>query len=163
MAEIATPVGAATLAGKVASVRATGITLPVPSATQNSGFKVANKSLTAYNYSKTYAADGGGGYPPFALNVKEGIGYIPGGVTVVAFSVRSDDLDSGTPALVQSIYIGDTELVTGITTGQAGTNGFFPCVPTNVTAPTAVYLKTTTVPATAAAGTVNVTAYYYSS
>ena len=63
-------VGTLTLAGKVASVKATGITLPVPGATQNSGFKVANKSVTAYNYSKTYAADGGGGYPPFALNVK---------------------------------------------------------------------------------------------
>ena len=90
-----------------------------------------------------------------------GLGFIPGGVTLVGFMVESADLDDGGTAIVQSIVLDATTLVTGITTGRAGTKGIYPCVPTAVTTPTVLYLKTTTAPTTAAVGAVTVTALYY--
>jgi len=94
-------------------------------------------------------------------NSQAGLGFVPGGVTLVGFLVESADLDDGGTAVVQSILLDTTTLVSGLTTGRAGTTGIYPCVPTAVTTPTALYLKTTTAPTTAAIGAVTVTALYY--
>lgn len=148
--------GSLSLAGKIPVILAQGVTFEPSASVINSGFKVANKSLTAYQYTHVYTI------PQLQLNVSTAVGYVPAGVTVVAFSVRSDDLDSGGSALRQSLILGSTSLVTGIANGSDGTNGFYPCVPTAVSVPTALYQKVTTAATTAATGTVNVTAFYYS-
>ena len=148
--------GSLSLAGLAPVVLAQGVTFEPSASVINSGFKVANKSLTAYQYTHTYTI------PQLQLNVSTAVGYVPAGVTVVAFSIRSDDLDSGGSALRQSLVLGSTSLVTEITVGSNGTNGFYPCVPTATTGPTALYQKVTTAATTAATGDVNITAYYYS-
>jgi hypothetical protein len=156
MPTISPGVGALVVAGKATSPLAQGVTFEPSASVINSGFKVANKSLTAYQFTHTYTI------PELQKNVSTAVGYVPAGVTVVAFSVRSDDLDSGGSALRQSLILGSTSLVTGIATGSNGSNGFYPCVPTAITVPTALYQKVTTAATTAATGDVNITAYYYS-
>jgi hypothetical protein len=154
---ISPPAGALTLAGTVTVPLAQGVTFPPATSSINSGFKVPNKGLTTHTMTHTYTV------PQLQKNVLTALGYIPAGVTVVGFSIRSDDLDSGGSALVQSLVLGSDTVASGITVGSDGTNGFFPCLPTSVSVPTVLYQKVTTAATTAAAGAVNVTAYYYSS
>jgi hypothetical protein len=91
------------------------------------------------------------------------LGYVPAGVTVVGFIVKATDLDTGgSPALVQKLTLGSTDLVTGITVGQSGISGFYGCVPTATTAATKLQIHTTTAAATPASGTVYVTPIYFS-
>ncbi len=122
---------------------------------RNSAYKLPNKGVVAYPLTHTFTV------PEMQKNVLVAFGYAPAEVTVFGFQVASADLDSGGTALVQAIYLGDTALVTGITTGTAGTSAFFPCVPTAITVPTVVYMKTTTAATTAAAGAVTIHAFYY--
>ena len=90
-------------------------------------------------------------------------GYVPAGVTVIGFIVTVSDLDSSeTPAVVLSVLLGSTAKVAGLTLGQGGGSGLYPCVPTTTTAATVVSLKTTTAPDTAAAGTAQITPIYFS-
>lgn len=150
-------VGSLTATGLAPLNLAQGITFNPDTSVINSGFKIANRALTAYQLSHTFTV------PELQLNCLTPIGYVPGNVTVVAFAVRSADLDSGGSALRQSIYLGASELVTGVLAGAGGTATFHVCTPTATTAPTLVYLKTTTAATTTAAGATNVTPYYYSS
>lgn len=83
-------------------------------------------------------------------------GYVPGPCTVVGFIVKATDMDSAT-GLVQKITVGATDLVTGITVGQSGGNGFFGCTPTAITAATKLIVTCTTAATTAVAGTLYVT------
>ena len=90
------------------------------------------------------------------------LGYVPQGVTVVGFIVKTTDLDTaGSPALVFKLLLGSTDLVTGITAGQTGGTGVYGCTPTTTTAPTVVSMKVTTAAGTAASGTVYVTPMYF--
>jgi len=98
-----------------------------------------------------------------ALNVKTGLGYLPIGATVIGFIFRATDMDTGgSPALVQSLFLNTTEVVTALAVGKTGTGGTIsPITPTAITAETVLYVKTTTAAQTVAAGTVYVTALYY--
>lgn len=101
-----------------------------------------------------------------ALNDITGVGKVPAASTTLGFFFMTDDLDSGSEALVWSIYIGDTAVATGITNAVAKAGAtFFPCItgPVTVTTDTIVYLKATTAAATAVAGTANVTPMYITS
>jgi hypothetical protein len=90
-------------------------------------------------------------------------GYVPGGVTVLGFVVTVTDMDTGvSPAMIFEVQLGTTALVAGLTTAQGGGSDLYPCVPTETTVPTVVRFKTTTAPATAAAGTATITAVYCS-
>lgn len=81
-------------------------------------------------------------------------GYVPKGATLLGFFAFYDDLDSnGSPALVQKITVGSTDVKTGITTGQAGGGTFIGIEPITLTATTLVKVTNTTAAATAAAGT----------
>jgi len=147
--------GSLSLAGKVPTILAQGVTFPLASTVANNAFRVPMRALTAFPMSHTFTVE------ELQKNVKTAFGWIPAGVTVIGFSVNSADLDSGGTALVQSIYIGTTELVTSVTTGVAGTTGVFACIPTEVDDPTICYMKTTTAATTAAAGAVTITPLYY--
>jgi hypothetical protein len=149
--------GAAALTGRAPTVDWQGATWPASELTLRNAVKLSNAGLAGMLYTKTFTV------VELSKSTKAGIGYLPAGVTCVGFVVMSDDLDTGTAALVQSIFIGDTEVATGLTTGQAGTGGIFPCLPTRVDVATPIYFKTTTAAATRAAGSVSVTALYYSS
>jgi hypothetical protein len=95
------------------------------------------------------------------LNDVKQFGYVPAGMTVVGFIYAPTDLDTnGSPAVVQKITIGSTDVATGLTGGQTGTASFVAIRPVSVTADTLVTVTTTTAAATAAAGTVNLTVLY---
>jgi hypothetical protein len=86
-------------------------------------------------------------------------GYLPANVTVYGFLVSASDMDTnGAPALSQKLTLGSTDLVTGITAGQAGTSAVYACAPTTITAKTLLKVTNTAAAATAAAGTLNVAA-----
>lgn len=86
------------------------------------------------------------------------LGYLPENCTVIGFIITATDMDTGTPALAYKLTAGSTDLVTGITTGQSAASAFFGCTPTALTARTKLQVNITTVSATAAAGTLYVTA-----
>lgn len=149
--------GSLALTGKVPVVLAQGVTFPLAAGTINAGFKLSNKGMAAYPLSHTFTV------PELQLNVITAFGYLPYGVRVVGFSVTSADLDSGGSALVQSIYVGDTQVATGVVTGAAGTSAFYACAPPqDLSAPTTLYMKVTTAATTVAAGAVTIYSYYYS-
>ena len=149
--------GALSLTGYAPTVYAGGVTVYEASTSMyHLGRKLSNVGLTSHTMYQSLSAY------QIGYNIKVAVGVVPGNVTVVGFLVKSSDMDTGTPALVQSLYLGDTEVATGLTTGQGGTSGFIPCTPTALTAETTCYIKTTTAAATPAAGTVYVTAVYYS-
>ena len=148
--------GSIAVTGRATSPLAQGVTFEASTSIRNSGFKVSNKSVTAWAMSHTYTI------AELQKNVSTGVGYVPGGVTVIGFVVTSDDLDSGGTALRQSLVLGSTSLVTGIADGANGTSAFYPCIPTDTTNPTVLYQKVTTAATTAATGAVAVTALYFS-
>lgn len=89
------------------------------------------------------------------------LGYLPENCTVVGFIVSATDMDTnGTPLLVGKLTLGSTDVVTGIADGKTGTSTFYGCVPQILTARTKLQWNTTAVAATAAAGTLYVTALY---
>jgi len=150
--------GAAALTGKAPTVYAGGVTvLEAAASAYRLAHKLSNVGLASHTMTRAFSAY------EIAYNIKVAVGVVPDHVTVIGFLVKSTDMDTGTPALVQSIYLGDTEVITGVTTGQGGTSAFYACTPTALTAETQCSLKTTTAAATAVAGTVYVTAIYYSS
>jgi len=151
-------VGAAAITGYAPGVYAGGVTVfEAASSMYHQQHKLSNRGLASHTMYQSITA------LQLNLNIRVAVGVVPANVTVVGFAIKSSDMDTGTPALVQSIYIGSTVVATGITTGQGGTSAFVPCTPTATTAETTVYINTTTAAATPAAGTVYVTAFYYSS
>jgi hypothetical protein len=93
------------------------------------------------------------------LNDVMELGYLPDNVTIYGFLVKATDMDTNvSPALVQKITVGSTDLVTGITAGQSGGNALYACTPTTITSKTKLTVTNTTAAATAAAGTLYVTA-----
>lgn len=93
------------------------------------------------------------------LNDVNEAGYVPANITVYGWLVQATDMDTNAaPALVQKITLGSTDLVTGITAGQSAGQAVYACTPTTVTAKTKVSVTNTTAAATAAAGTLYVTA-----
>ncbi len=100
-----------------------------------------------------------------ATNDITGVGKVPANSTTFGFFFFTDDLDSGSEALVWSIYIGSTAVATGITNAVAKAGTFVACVggPITVTADTIIYLKATTAAATAVAGNAITTPIYTTS
>jgi hypothetical protein len=93
------------------------------------------------------------------LNDVMELGYLPDNVTIYGFLVKATDMDTNvSPTLVQKITVGSTDLVTGITAGQSGGNAVYACTPTTITSKTKVVVTNTAAAATAAAGTLYVTA-----
>lgn len=149
--------GSLALTGKAPLLLTQGATYPIDgSVSANMGNRTADKALNCHTITKALSV------VELQKNVTTALGYVPGNVTVIGFKVDSDDLDTGTPAIIQSLILGSTTLVTGIDTGKAGTIAFYPCIPTAITAPTLLHMKVTTVSATIAAGSVRVTVLYYS-
>lgn len=150
--------GAVAITGYAPGVWAGGVTsVEATSSMYRKQNKLSNTGLASHTMYKSLSVQ------ELIYNIKVAVGVVPSNVTVVGFLVKSSDMDTGSAALVQSLYLGSTEVATGITTGQGGTSAFVPCTPTEVEAETTVYIKTTTSAATPAAGTVYVTAVYYSS
>jgi len=151
-------VGALALAGYAPTMYAGGVTVfDASTSMYHQGRKLSNVGLAAHTMYQSLTAY------QLIVNIKVAVGVVPGNVTVIGFLVKSSDMDTGSAALVQSLYLGSTVVATGITTGQGGTSAFVPCLPTALTAETACYINTTTAAATPAAGTVYVTAIYYAS
>lgn len=100
-----------------------------------------------------------------ALNDITGVTKVPKAATVLGFFLFTDDLDSGSEALVWSIYVGATAVAAGITNAVAKAGTFVACStgPLAVTADTIVYLKATTAAATAVAGNCVITPVYTTS
>ena len=104
--------GALGIDGKVPTVLAGGHTVFAPeNNTWGRAFQISNVGLVGYTFARTLTVNN------LILNIRTALGYLPPDVTVVGFMVVSADLDSGTPALVQSLYVGSTVVATGITTG----------------------------------------------
>jgi len=100
-----------------------------------------------------------------ATNDITGVAKVPANSTTFGFFLFTDDLDSGSEALVWSILIGTTVVQAGITNAVAKAGAFFACTggPVTVTADTIVYVKSTTAAATAVAGNMVITPVYTTS
>lgn len=94
-----------------------------------------------------------------------GVGKVPNGATVLGFYFFTDDLDSGSEALVWSVLIGTTVVQAGITNAVAKAGTHFACStgPLAVTADTVINIKSTTAAATGVAGNVKITPIYITS
>jgi hypothetical protein len=89
------------------------------------------------------------------------LGYLPANCTVVGFIVSSTDMDTNaSPTATGKLTLGSTDVVTGIADQKAGTSTFYACSPQALTAVTKLQWNQTAVSATAAAGTLDVTALY---
>ncbi len=87
------------------------------------------------------------------LNDVAEAGYLPANCTVYGWLVKATDMDTNvSPALIQKITLGSTDLVTGVTAGQTGAAAGYGCVPTTITAKTKVTVTNTAAAATAASG-----------
>jgi hypothetical protein len=87
------------------------------------------------------------------------LGYLPANCTVYGFFIKMTDMDTNvSPLLAHKLTLGSTDVVTSITYGQAGTDGFRACTPTTITSKTLLKLINTAAAATAAAGTAYVAA-----
>lgn len=81
-------------------------------------------------------------------------GYLPNGATVYGFIYAPTDMDTNvSPAVVQKVTIGSTDVATGLTGAQTGAKTFVGITPVALTAKTLATITTTTAPGTAAAGT----------
>lgn len=150
-------VGSVSLSGYVPRIMAEGVTIAIDrSISANLGNRTSDKAVNIHTITKALS------FEELQKDVTTALGYIPAFVTVFGFEVDSDDLDTGTPAIIQSLILDTTTLVTGIDTGKAGTKTFYGCIPTATTAPTILHMKVTTVAATIAEGSVRVTAFYHS-
>jgi hypothetical protein len=91
------------------------------------------------------------------------LGYLPAGVVVHGFIVKATDMDTGGPALVWKLRINGVDVVTGLTSGQAGTTStLYWCDPTTTAGIEVVDGKVTTQATTPAQGTVTVRVLYTS-
>ena len=82
------------------------------------------------------------------------LGYLPSGATVYGVIYSPTDMDTNvSPAVVQKVTIGSTDVATGLTGAQTGAKTFVGIVPQALTAKTLASVTTTTAPGTAAAGT----------
>jgi len=89
------------------------------------------------------------------LNDVVEMGYAPSGVTIYGVIYAPTDMDTNvSPAVVQKVTVGSTDIATGLTGAQTGAKSFAGCTPLALTAKSKVSITTTTVPGTAAAGTV---------
>lgn len=114
--------------------------------------KAQSVGVVAYTFTLAYATG------QLELNDVMQAGYLPPNVTVVGAIVKATDMDtSGSPALVQKITVGSTDIVTGITAGQSAANAVYGVTPLTTTDKTLVSVTNTTAAATAAAGTLYVT------
>lgn len=86
--------------------------------------------------------------------------YIPANSLVHGVALFTDDLDSGSEALVWSVLLGTTAYFTGVTLATSKVGTFQVGEPILTTAQTAVNLKATTAAATGAAGTVSISVFY---
>lgn len=88
------------------------------------------------------------------LNDIHVVGYLPAGVTFCGAILKTDDLDSGSEALVWTLLVGSTAFDTATNAaalaGLIMTGDFI-----TTTAETVLYLKATTAANTGAAGTIN--------
>lgn len=100
-----------------------------------------------------------------ALNDITGVCRIPKGATLMMVGLQSADLDSGSEALVFSVYVGAVLFKSGITlaVAKAGEILFGEAGPLTVTADTIIYLKATTAAATAVAGNIIIVPMYTTS
>lgn len=88
------------------------------------------------------------------LNDVMELGYLPANCTCYGIVYSPTDMDTNvSPAVVQKVTIGSTDVATGLTGAQTGAKSFVGIVPITVTSKTLAKVTTTTVPATAAAGT----------
>jgi hypothetical protein len=82
------------------------------------------------------------------------LGYLPSGCIVYGIVYSPTDMDTNvSPAVVQKVTIGSTDVATGLTGAQTGAKSFVGIVPQTLTAKTLAKVTTTTAPGTAAAGT----------
>jgi hypothetical protein len=97
-----------------------------------------------------------------ALADVTGVAELPIGATLHGFHLKTDDLDTGTVALVWQILVGAVSVKTGIGNDAALIGAYYGVItePVHVTAKTVVYAKATTAAATAAAGTFTITLHY---
>lgn len=88
--------------------------------------------------------------------------YLPSGLKVYGIAVTATDMDTNvSPALVQKITIGSTDVLTGITNGQSGATSYLPLpTPYTTSAIELVKITTTTAAATGATGSVKLRFYY---
>lgn len=83
------------------------------------------------------------------------LGYLPACV-VYGIVYSPTDMDTNvSPAVVQKVTIGSTDVATGLTGAQTGAKTFVGIVPITLTAKTLASVTTTTAPGTAAAGTLH--------
>ena len=100
-----------------------------------------------------------------ATNDITGVCKVPANSTTFGFFLFTDDLDSGSEALVWSVLVGEVVVAAGITNAVAKAGTFFACTggPLTVTADTIVYMKATTAAATAVAGNAVITPVFTTS
>lgn len=124
---------------------------------------MAGETTTAVSVDPPFSAPDGLFLVPFTVayattqleanDVME-LGYLPANCTVHGIIYSPTDMDTNvSPAVVQKVTIGSTDVATGLTGGQTGTKSFVGIVPTTITANTLAKVTTTTAPGTAAAGT----------
>ena len=88
--------------------------------------------------------------------------YLPPGIKIWALGVTATDMDSST-GLVQKVTVGSTDIVTGLTNGQAATTTFHQLAAAYTTTSAYELVKitnTTAASGTPATGTVTLRFYY---
>lgn len=124
---------------------------------------MAGETTTAVSADPPFAVPAGMFLVPFTVayattqleanDVME-LGYLPANCTIYGILYSPTDMDTNvSPAVVQKVTIGSTDVATGLTGAQTGAKSFVGIVPTTITAATLAKVTTTTAPGTAAAGT----------
>ncbi len=91
------------------------------------------------------------------LNDVMEMGWLPPG-TYYGVVYSPTDMDTNvSPALVQKVTVGSTDVATALTGGQTGSKTFVGITPITITVKTKVTVTSTTAAATAAAGTLYLT------
>ena len=131
-----------------------------PAEAKRHGRKLSGAGLTYYSMTATYSATN-----QLETNDVMEVGYLPSGVTVVGLSYHPTDMDTdGSPAVVQKVTVGSTDVATGLTGAQSGTASFSPVAATDTgSSPALVKITTTTAAATGATGSVVLGFWYYTS
>jgi len=124
---------------------------------------MAGETTVAVSADPPFAAPTGMFLVPFTVAYATGqleandvmeLGYLPANCTVYGFLYSPTDMDTNvSPAMVQKVTLGSTDVATGLTGGQSGAKTFVGITPVTITANTLAKVTTTTAPGTAAAGT----------
>ncbi len=124
---------------------------------------MAGETTIALSANPPYEAAEGLFLVPFTVSYATGqleandvmeLGYLPANCTVYSILYAPTDMDTNvSPAVVQKVTIGSTDVATGLTGAQTGTKSSQPIAPLALTAKTLAKVTTTTAAATAAAGT----------